>query len=133
MGKGASKDASLSELQPAASLQSQTQSPTARKQNLPTAQARGRASTEPKRATNASTARSSAPEHLLKLHKRDGTFSMKVNEKTSVVAWDGEWVVPACFAHLGNDCCQDIASYLRPVVRLSLMEYDIKSYDGRYC
>ena len=68
-----------------------------------------------------------------KMHKRDGTFSMKVNEKNSVVAWDSEWSVPACFAHLGNECCQDIASYLRPLVRLSLMEYDIKSYDGRYC
>ena len=96
MGKGTSKDAkaccsqeesdAFSELKPAAPIQSQTHSPAARKQNVPTAQAKGRASTEPKRATNASTARSSAPEHLLKMHKRDGTFSMKVNEKTSVVA-----------------------------------------------
>ncbi len=93
MGKGTNKDASLSEVQSAAQIQSQTH---------------------------------------FKMHKRDGTFSMKVNEKTSVVAWDDEWSVPACFAHLGNEYCQDITSNIRPLVCLSLMKYDIKSYDRRY-
>jgi hypothetical protein len=78
---------------------------------------------------NLTVSKTATSEYMLKENNRDGTFRMKVNDKESIVAWDGVWMVPKSCAELGDKSCQGISHYLRPVVRFVFMYCVMNSYD----